>query len=59
MFVVDEYNLNKGDKYFNVLEDASKTIAKCFYPDILHYSKSDYDSGKYYGRMGKHKQPNQ
>lgn len=52
MFVVDEYNLNKGDKYFNILEDASKTIAKCFYPDILHYNKEDYDIGKYYGRMG-------
>ena len=52
MFVVDGYNLNESDKYFNLLKDGAETISKCFYPDILHYSKEDYDSGKYYGRMG-------
>ena len=58
MFVIDGYNLKESDKYFNLLEDGAETISKCFYPDILHYSKEDYDNGKYYGRMGEHIQPN-
>ena len=57
LFVVDGYNLKEGDPYYNILEDGANTIAKCFYPDVLHYSKEDYDSGKYYGRMGEHISP--
>ena len=52
MIVVDGYNLKEGDKYYWLLEKASKCIAKTYYPDILNYSKEDYDSGKYYARMG-------
>ena len=57
MFVVDGYNLKESDPYYHITQEASKTIAKCFYPDILHYSKEDYDNGKYYGRMGEHISP--
>lgn len=53
MIVVDGYNLKKTDPYYYLLEKASKCIAKCYYPDILCYSKEDYDNGKYYARMGK------
>lgn len=52
MIVVDGYNLKEGDKYYWLLEKASKCIAKTYYPDILNYSKEDYDEGKYYARMG-------
>ena len=52
MIVVDGYNLKETDPYYYILEEASKCIAKTYYPDILNYSKEDYDSGKYYGRMG-------
>ena len=52
MVVVDGYNLKKGDPYYYLLEKASKCIALCYYPDILCYSKEDYDAGKYYARMG-------
>jgi ribonucleoside-triphosphate reductase len=52
MIVVDGYNLKEGDKYYYILEKASECIAKTYYPDILNYSKEDYDNGKYYGRMG-------
>ena len=57
MIVVDGYNLKESDPYFYILEEASKCIAKTYYPDILNYSKEDYDSGKYYGRMGGHISP--
>ena len=57
MIVVDGYNLKESDPYFYLLEEASKCIAKTYYPDILNYSKEDYDSGKYYGRMGEHISP--
>ena len=57
MIVVDGYNLKETDPYFYLLEEASKCIAKTYYPDILNYSKEDYDSGKYYGRMGEHISP--
>lgn len=52
MIVVDGYNLKESDKYYWLLEKASKCIAKTYYPDILNYSKEDYDSGRYYARMG-------
>lgn len=52
MIVVDGYNLKPEDKYFHLLEKASKCIAKTYYPDILNYSKEDYDKGRYYARMG-------
>lgn len=52
MIVVDGYNLKEGDKYYWLLEKASKCIAKTYYPDILNYSKEDYDSGRYFARMG-------
>ncbi|MGL4687948.1 MAG: anaerobic ribonucleoside-triphosphate reductase [Fusobacteriaceae bacterium] len=50
--VVDGLNLKKGDKYFHLTELASECISKCYYPDILHYSKEDYNKGKTYARMG-------
>ena len=59
LFVVDGYNLKEGDPYFHIVQDASKTIAKCFYPDILHYSKEDYNKGMYYSRMGCRSKVNQ
>lgn len=52
MIVVDGYNLKEGDKYYYLLEEASRCIAKTYYPDILNYSKEDYESGSTYGRMG-------
>lgn len=52
MYVVDGYNLKEGDKYYYLLKEASKCIAQTYYPDLLMYSKSDYDSNKYYARMG-------
>ncbi|MGL5050806.1 MAG: anaerobic ribonucleoside-triphosphate reductase [Fusobacteriaceae bacterium] len=52
MVVVDGYNLKEGDKYYWLTQKASKCIAKTYYPDILNYSREDYDEGKYYGRMG-------
>ena len=52
MIVVDGYNLNKGDKYYYLLKEASKCIAKTYYPDLLLYSKEDYLSGNVYARMG-------
>ena len=52
MVVVDDYNLKETDPYYWLLEKASKCIAKTYYPDILNYSKEDYDAGKYYARMG-------
>lgn len=52
MFVVDGYNLKEGDKYYYLLKEASKCIASTYYPDLLMYSKSDYDNNKYYARMG-------
>jgi anaerobic ribonucleoside-triphosphate reductase len=57
MIVVDGYNLKESDPYYYILEEASKCIAKTYYPDILNYSKEDYDDGKYYGRMGEHISP--
>lgn len=50
--VVDGYNFKKGDKYFYITEEVAKCIANTYYPDILFYSKEDYDAGKYYARMG-------
>lgn len=50
--VVDGYNLKEGDKYFYITKEVSKCIAHTYYPDILFYSKEDYDAGKYYARMG-------
>lgn len=52
MYVVDGYNLKEGDKYYYLLKEASKCIAQTYYPDLLMYSKSDYDNNKYYARMG-------
>lgn len=52
MIVVDGYNLKETDPYYWLLEKASKCIAKTYYPDILNYSKEDYDNGIYYARMG-------
>lgn len=52
MVVVDGYNLKEEDPYFYLLKKASKCIAKCYYPDLLNYSKEDYDAEKYYARMG-------
>lgn len=52
MMVVDGYNLRENDPYFYLTKKASKAMAKTYYPDILNYSKSEYDSGRYYGRMG-------
>ena len=52
MIVVDGYNLREGDKYYWLLEKASKCIAKTYYPDILNYSKEVYDNGRYFARMG-------
>lgn len=52
MYVVDGYNLKEGDKYYYLLKEASKCIAQTYYPDLLMYLKSDYDSNKYYARMG-------
>lgn len=52
MIVVDGYNLKPEDKYYWLLEKASKCIAKTYYPDSLLYSKEDYDKGRYYARMG-------
>ena len=49
---VDGYNLREGDKYFYITKEVSKCIANTYYPDILFYSKEDYDAGKYYARMG-------
>ena len=57
MIVVDGYNLKDSDPYYYMLEEASRCIAKTYYPDILNYSKEDYDNGKYYGRMGEHISP--
>lgn len=52
MIVVDGYNLKETDPYYWLLEKASKCIAKTYYPDILNYSKEEYDNGTYYARMG-------
>lgn len=52
MIVVDGYNLKEGDPYYWLLEKASKCIAKTYYPDILNYTKEEYDNGTYYARMG-------
>lgn len=52
MIVVDGYNLKETDPYYWLLEKASKCIAKTYYPDILNYSKEEYDNGIYYARMG-------
>lgn len=52
MIVVDGYNKKETDKYFNLLEKASNCIAKTYYPDILNYTKQEYDEGRYYARMG-------
>ena len=52
MIVVDGYNKKEDDKYFNLLKKASKCIAKTYYPDILNYTKQEYNSGRYYARMG-------
>lgn len=52
MIIVDGYNLKETDKYYWLLQKASKCIAKTYYPDSLNYSKEDYDNGKYYARMG-------
>ena len=52
MIVVDGYNLKKEDKYYYLLQEASKCIAKTYYPDLLLYSKEDYLIGNVYARMG-------
>lgn len=52
MIVVDGYNLRKDDPYYYLREKASKCIAKTYYPDVLNYSKEEYDAGRYYARMG-------
>lgn len=52
MIVVDGYNLKETDPYYWLLEKASKCIAKTYYPDILNYTKEEYDNGTYYARMG-------
>lgn len=50
--VVDGYNLKEGDPYYYITKEVSKCIAHTYYPDLLFYSKEDYDAGKYYARMG-------
>ena len=52
MFVVDGQNLKEGDKYYWMLKEASKCIANTYYPDLLFYSKEDFNDGKMYARMG-------
>ena len=52
MFVVDGQNLKEGDKYYHILKEASKCIANTYYPDLLLYSKEDYENGTMYARMG-------
>ena len=52
MIVVDGYNLKKEDKYYYLLQEASKCIAKTYYPDLLLYSPKDYLEGSVYARMG-------
>ncbi|MGL5984523.1 MAG: anaerobic ribonucleoside-triphosphate reductase [Cetobacterium sp.] len=52
MTVVDGYNLREEDPYFYLTQKMAKCMAKTYYPDVLNYSKEDYDLGKYYGRMG-------
>lgn len=52
MIVVDGLNKKETDKYFNLLEKASNCIAKTYYPDILNYTKQEYNEGRYYARMG-------
>lgn len=52
MFVVDGQNLKEGDKYYYILKEASKCIANTYYPDLLLYSKEDYENGTMYARMG-------
>ena len=51
-FLVDGYNLNDTDPYFHITKEVAKTQMTCTYPDILCVSKQDYDSGRYYSRMG-------
>ena len=51
-FVVDGYNLKETDPYFYITKEVAKTQMKCTYPDILCYSKEDYDKGAYFSRMG-------
>lgn len=50
--VVDGYNLKEEDKYYYITKEVAKTMLQCTYPDLLFYSKEDYDNGRYYGRMG-------
>lgn len=51
-FVVDGYNLKETDPYFYITKEVAKTQMQCTYPDILCYSKEDYDKGAYFSRMG-------
>lgn len=51
-FLVDGYNLKDTDPYFYITKEVAKTQMTCVYPDILCVSKQDYDSGRYYSRMG-------
>lgn len=53
MINVEGYTLNEGDKYHYLLKKVAKCIVKTYYPDILNYTREEYDSGRYYGRMGK------
>ncbi|MGL5965284.1 MAG: anaerobic ribonucleoside-triphosphate reductase, partial [Fusobacteriaceae bacterium] len=52
MIVVDGYNLKEEDPYYYLTKKMSKCMAKTYYPDVLNYSRDDYDLGRYYGRMG-------
>lgn len=48
---VPGYN-RRGDKYFYITKEAAKCISKCFYPDILHYTKEQFENGQTFARMG-------
>lgn len=50
--VVDGLNLKESDIHYDLTVEASKCIAKCFYPDILNYSIEDYENRTIYSRMG-------
>lgn len=50
--VVDGYNLKKGDPHYDLTELAVKCISQCFYPDILNYTREEYEKGQIFSRMG-------
>lgn len=50
--VIDGLNLKEGDIHYDLTVEATKCIAKCFYPDILNYTMEDYQNNKVFSRMG-------